>query len=148
MTKLRAVAANGSAYPEQEETLFTRTTQAAEPSPDYIRLSRDFLQWEWAADAAVTRLYLHLLLACKQSSRHWAGKPLPDWTIVTSVESLRWETGLRTNPLNRALKLLHSHKWIKRQVKHNRSFITLLQPESFLVEARTSQEISYPSQAL
>lgn len=148
MAKLATVAANGGICAEHEETLFTRTRKAAEPSPDHICLSRDFLQWEWAADAAVTRLYLHLLLACKQSSRHWAGKPLPDWTIVTSVESLRWETGLRTNPLNRALKLLHSHKWIKRQVKHNRSFITLLRPESFLVEARTPQETSYPSQAL
>ena len=145
MTKLGAVAANGSAYPEQEETLFTRTTQAAQPSPDHICLSRDFLQWEWATDAAVCRLYLHLLLACHKQSKHWAGKPLPDWTIVTSVMSLRWETGLNTNPLNRALKVLHKYGWIKKQVKHNRSFITLLQPESFLVEARTAREIPYPS---
>ncbi|KZL13601.1 hypothetical protein [Pseudovibrio sp. Ad37] len=148
MTELRAVAANSSVYPEQEETLFTRTRKAAEPSPDYICLSRDFLQWEWATDAAVCRLYLHLLLACQKSSRHWAGKPLPDWTIATSVESLRWETGLRVNPLNRALKVLHKHSWIKRQVKHNRSFITLLRPESFLVEARTIRETPCPSQAL
>ena len=72
----------------------------------YIKLHRQFLEWEWYADAIVSRVFLHCLLRANHEARKWQGQKIERGSFITSYQKLSTETGLSIQNIRTALKKL------------------------------------------
>lgn len=92
----------------------------------YIRLHRQFLEWEWYSDINVSRLFLHLLLKVNYETKRWQGVEIYPGQIVTSSFHLSAETGLTRQQVRTALDKLKKTGEINQRTTSQYTIITIL----------------------
>lgn len=72
----------------------------------FIVLHRSLLDWEWYQDANTARLFLHCLLKANYTDKKWKGQTIERGSFVTSLASLKKETGLSIQNIRTSLSKL------------------------------------------
>jgi len=77
-------------------------------STGWIKLHRQFLDWEWYSDINVTRLFLHLMLKANHKDKKYRGEIIKRGQLLTGRELLSSETGLSEQQIRTCLTKLKS----------------------------------------
>ena len=72
----------------------------------YIKLFRQFMQWEWYTNANVKILFLHCLLKANHTDKKYQGILIQRGEFMTSTRTLSIETGLSERQVRTALDKL------------------------------------------
>ena len=73
---------------------------------NYIKLSREILDWKWYTDINTTRLFIHMLLKANWKDGNFKGTTIPRGSFVTSIRKLSDETGLSDREIRTAISHL------------------------------------------
>lgn len=74
--------------------------------PNYIKIDRKILDWEWYSDINTSRLFFHMLLKANWKDGRFQGTDIPRGSFVSSLSRLAEETGLTERRVRTALEHL------------------------------------------
>lgn len=77
-------------------------------SQGWVRLHRQFLEWEWYEDNNTKVLFLHILLKANHKDRRYKGKLVKRGELLTGRDILSKEVGLSVQQIRTALNKLKS----------------------------------------
>ena len=75
-------------------------------SQGYIRLFRQFLDWEWYDDANTMRLFVHCLLLANSENKQWRGINIKRGQFITSQSKLAHSLKLSIKQIRGSLNKL------------------------------------------
>lgn len=73
---------------------------------NYIKLSRELLDWEWYTDINTTRVFIHMLLKANWKDGSFKGTTVPRGSFISSIGKLASETGLTEREIRTAISHL------------------------------------------
>jgi len=91
----------------------------------WIKLHRQFLDWEWYSEPNCLRVFLHCLLKANHRDKAYRGTLIKRGTFVTSFEVLQYELSLTTQQLRTVLRKLESTGEINKQSTSKGTLITV-----------------------
>ena len=97
----------------------------------WIKLYRDFLNWEWYDDGNMVRLFIHLLLRVNYEDKKWRGMVIKRGQIVTSLANLSAETGLSIKNVRTCLSKLQTTEEIVKQTASKFTIITICKYDKY-----------------
>lgn len=92
----------------------------------FLKLHRKLLDWEWYTDNNTKNLFIHLLLKANIEDKKWRGIEIKKGQFLTSLETLKNETGLSIQQTRTALKKLESTNDITNESTNAYRLITLV----------------------
>ncbi len=91
----------------------------------YIKLYRQFLNWEWYKDPNTSRLFIHCLLRANHENKKWCGTIIKRGQFATSIAHLADETGLSIRMVRTSLEKLKKTKELTSYRQGSFSIITV-----------------------
>lgn len=92
---------------------------------DYIKLSRNILEWEWYSDVNTCRLFIHMILRANWKEGNFRGNVIPRGSFVSSIGKLADETLLTQDEVRTAVKHLIRTKEITKQSTNKYTVFTV-----------------------
>ena len=74
----------------------------------WIKLHRQFVEWEWYSDHNVCRLFLHCLMKANHKEAKWQGSTIKEGEFISSRDKLSSETGLSIQQVRTSVNKLKS----------------------------------------
>lgn len=105
----------------------------------YIKLFRKMLEWEWYQDAAVSRVFLHLLLTANYEDKQWKGQSVKRGQRVVSSQMIADELLLSKKTAYSALKKLESTGEIRCETHSKYTIITITRFDDYQAETDEKQ---------
>lgn len=93
----------------------------------WIKLHRSLLDWEWYDDINTFRLFIHCLLRANHSDAMWHGLTIKRGSFLTSLESLRKETGLTVSQVRTSISKLEMTSSVTSKSQARHRVITVLE---------------------
>ena len=81
----------------------------------WIKLHRQFTEWEWYTDDKCFRLFIHILLKCNHKEAQWRGETIKRGEMITSLGKLAEQVGMTLQTLRTTLNKLESTGEINKQ---------------------------------
>lgn len=78
----------------------------------FVKLKRNFLEWEWYQDSNTSRVMIHLLLKSNYTIKQWQGNTINPGEFITSTGNLSKELRLTVNEIRTCLKKLKKTNYI------------------------------------
>jgi len=75
-------------------------------SSGWVKLHRQFLEWEWYSDHNVCRLFIHCLIRANHADKKWRGILIKSGSFVSSQANLSVQTGLTLRQIRTCLSKL------------------------------------------
>ncbi len=72
----------------------------------FIKIHRQFLEWEWYEDNNTKVFFLHCLLKANWKRKSWRGENIERGSFITSISQLSNETGLSTRSVRTCIEHL------------------------------------------
>ena len=72
----------------------------------WVKVYREFTEWEWYSNVNVSRVFFHLLLTANHKETRWQGQVILPGQKITSYENLAAETNLSVKQVRVALDKL------------------------------------------
>lgn len=72
----------------------------------WVKVYREFTEWEWYSNVNVSRVFFHLLLTANHKETKWQGQVIQPGQKITSYENLAAETNLSVKQVRVALDKL------------------------------------------
>jgi predicted transcriptional regulator len=72
----------------------------------WLKVHRKFKEWEWYTDSKAVHLFIHLLLSANHEPKKWRGVMIESGQFITSIESLKAQTGISQQSIRTILKKL------------------------------------------
>lgn len=94
-------------------------------SKGYIRLFRQFIEWEWYDDANTMRLFVHCLLLANYTDKKWRGKLIKRGQFITSQPKLAQGLKLSIKQIRGSLTKLKTTGEVAVQTTPEYSIITV-----------------------
>lgn len=91
----------------------------------YIKLHRQFINWEWYDDANTMRLFIHCLLLANHKDKNWRGKTVKRGSFITSQPKLAHSLKLTIMQIRSCINKLKSTGEITVQTTPEYSVITV-----------------------
>jgi hypothetical protein len=91
----------------------------------FIKLSRNFINWEWFTDTKTTQVFLFLLLAANPKPEMWHGNVIQKGQLVVTIRLIEHFTWLSTKEVRTALSHLKNTGYIKTDKLLGRNVITV-----------------------
>lgn len=92
----------------------------------WIKIHRQFLDWEWYDDNNTKILFLHLLLKANHKAKKYRGMELKAGSILTGRDLLSFQTGLSVMQIRTALTKLKSTNEITTKTSSQGSIIQIV----------------------
>lgn len=102
----------------------------------FIKLHRQFLEWEWYDNKNVKIVFLHCLFRANFKDQKWHGKIIKAGQFVTSLQHLAAESGLSIKQTRTALEKLKSTGEIDTQTTSQYSIITVNNWDKWQIEGK------------
>lgn len=114
-------------------------------SKGYIRLFRQFIDWEWYDDANTMRLFVHCLLLANYTDKKWRGKTIKRGQFITSQPKLAQGLKLSIKQIRGSLTKLKTTGEVAVQTTPEYSIITiknydLFQNEGSLLDSQKEKK--------
>lgn len=100
----------------------------------WIKLHRQFLEWEWYDDPNTLRLFLHCLLKANHKDKKYRGDLIKRSTFVTSLEVLAFELNLSTQQIRTSLSKLEKTGEINRHSNRQGTIVTVCNYNTYQTE--------------
>lgn len=97
----------------------------------WIKLHRQFLEWEWYTDLNSKTVFLHCLLKANHTEKNWRGMIIERGSFITSLKNLALETGLSAQNVRTALLKLKSTGEINKRTTSLNTYITVVNYEDY-----------------
>ncbi len=91
----------------------------------WIKLYRQFLEWEWYSDINTSRVFIHLLLKANHKEKRSKGDIIKKGQIAISLKELAEQTGLTVQEVRTSLRHLISTNEITKQSTRKGTVITI-----------------------
>ena len=92
----------------------------------WVKVYRDFVNWEWYSDVNVSRVFFHLLLTANHRDTKWQGQVIKAGQRVTSLQHMADETGLSVQSVRTAIAKLKQTGEITTQSTNRYTVISLV----------------------
>ena len=92
----------------------------------WIKLHREFINWEWYSDINVRVLFIHLLITVNYEDKKWKGRLVKKGSRITGRKQLSSETGLTERNIRTAIKKLQSTNDLTIQLSNSGSMFTVV----------------------
>lgn len=102
----------------------------------WIKLHRQFLDWEWYDDPNTLRLFLHCLLKANHKDKKYRGDLIKRTTFVTSLEVLAYELNLTSQQIRTSLGKLEKTGEINRKSNRKGTVITVCNYNTYQSDAQ------------
>lgn len=89
-------------------------------------MSRHIFDWEWYEDVNVFKLFVHLILECNYTDKHWQGININRGQLISGRKKLSIKTGLSEQEIRTAEKKLLSTNDIAKERINNYSLYTIV----------------------
>lgn len=86
----------------------SQTENIENQSNGFIKLFRNFKNWEWYSDANTMRVFLHCILSANYTTKKWKGQIIPAGSFITGRLKLAQELKLTEQQIRTALNHLKS----------------------------------------
>jgi DNA-binding transcriptional regulator YhcF (GntR family) len=97
----------------------------------YIKLFRQFVEWEWYTDVNTKTVFLHCLMMANFKEKKWRGETIKRGQFITSLSHLSAECGVSIRGVRTALEKLEKTKEIIRQSTKIYTVITICKYDSY-----------------
>jgi hypothetical protein len=97
----------------------------------WIKIYRKIVDWEWYTDSHMVHLYIHLTMKANTKDRRWRGIEVRRGQLITSLESLKSETGISIRSLRTCLGRLQETGEILQEATNKYRIITICKYESY-----------------
>jgi len=97
----------------------------------WIKLHRQFLDWEWYDEPNCTRVFLHCLLKANHKEKKYRGTLVKRGTFITSLDILAYELQLSKQSLRTVLRKLQSTGEINRLSNTHGTIITVCNYDTY-----------------
>lgn len=91
----------------------------------FIKLSRDFINWEWFSDANTLSLFMYLVLSANCTPQKWHGIVIQRGQLLTNLKELQEGTGISLQSVRTCLKRLDKTGYITVEPTNKYSIITV-----------------------
>jgi len=91
----------------------------------YIKLNRDFCEWEWFDDPATLKIFIYLLANAQVGPKKWRGISAESGQIITSTLKLSNKCHLSIQSVRTSLKRLRSSGEITSKATNKYTIITI-----------------------
>ena len=81
----------------------------------WVKLHRQFLEWEWYSDTNCVRVFLHCLLKANHKDKKWQGETIERGEFLTGLSIFAHEVSLSVQEVRTAFKKLESTGEINKQ---------------------------------
>ena len=106
----------------------------------WVKLHRQFTEWEWYTDDKCFRLFIHLLLKCNHKTVKWRGETIERGQTISSIGKLAIEVGMTPQTLRTTLKKLESTGEIVKKSTSKLTKITVCNYSSYQEDQQTNQQ--------
>lgn len=106
----------------------------------WIKLHRQFLEWEWFDSSDMVKVFLYLLLSANFEDRKWHGAVVRRGQLLTSWENLSEATGISVQSLRTCMKKLESTGEISRKSTNRNTIITVCNYDRYQVAEEGDQQ--------
>lgn len=105
----------------------------------WIKLHRQFLDWEWHDSPETVSLFVHLLIVANHEGRKWHGTTIARGQVLTSRDRLSKLTGLSVQQVRTCLGRLVQTGEINQQTTNKYTVITISNYDKYQVEDKANQ---------
>lgn len=98
-----------------------------------IRLSREFLDWEWLNRPEIVSLYVYLLLRASSKQAVVYGVSIERGQVLSLRNAMQRDLGISAPKLTTALRMLQESNLISIQKVRQYSLVTLLKYDEYAV---------------
>lgn len=98
---------------------------------NWIKLSRDILDWEWYSDSNTFRVFVDLLLNAQYKDTRYRGNLIKRGQLITSVDAIKQRTGLSVQNIRTAINNLQSTGEINKQTNKHFTLITICKYDTY-----------------
>lgn len=91
----------------------------------WVKIYREFQEWEWYTKPEMVHLYIHLLLSANHTTVKWQGVIVKRGQLVTSISQLSKNTGLSVQSVRTCLARLKSTSEITIEATKAYTLITI-----------------------
>jgi len=106
----------------------------------WIKLHRQFTEWEWYTDDKCFRLFIHILLKCNHKEAQWRGETIKRGEMITSLGKLAEQVGMTVQTLRTTLNKLESTGEINKQSTSKLTRITVCKYSNYQEEQQTTNK--------
>lgn len=111
----------------------------------WIKIHYKFLQWEWANDANMVSLFIHLLLKANYKDKNWKGQMVKRGQLITGRKALEIETGISQQSIRTCLERLKSTNELTIKSTNKYSLITICNYEQYQTRSTNKSPTDQPS---
>jgi GTP-sensing pleiotropic transcriptional regulator CodY len=104
----------------------------------WIKLHRQFTEWEWYTDDKCFRLFIHILLKCNHKDAQWRGETINRGEMITSLGKLAEQVGMTMQTLRTTLSKLESTGEINKQSTSKLTRITVCKYNNYQEDQQTT----------
>ena len=97
----------------------------------WIKLHRQFLDWEWYDDHNTSRLFLHMLLKANHEDKKWRGQIIHAGSFIGSLGGLSEQTGISLQSVRTSLDRLKSTHQVTCKTTSRHTLFTLVKWRMF-----------------
>jgi len=97
----------------------------------WIKLHRQFLEWEWYDEPNCLRVFIHCLLKANHKDKRYRGDVIKRGTFVTSLEILSFELNLTVQQIRTVFDKLESTGEINRQSNRRGTILSICNYNSY-----------------
>ena len=108
----------------------------------WIKIYRKIVDWEWYTYSHMVHLYIHLIMKANTKDRRWRGIEVRRGQLITSLESLKSETGISIRSLRTCLGRLQETGEILQEATNKYRIITICKYESYQQEITPERQAS------
>ncbi len=91
----------------------------------WIKLYRQFLEWEWFTRAEMVQLFLYFLIKANHEPARWRGIDIKQGQFITSLDRISRETGLSVQTIRTSINRLKSTNEITVESTNRNTMITI-----------------------
>jgi hypothetical protein len=106
----------------------------------WVKLHRQFLDWEWYDEPNCVRVFLHCLLKANHKDKKYRGNVIKRGTFVTSLEIISLELNLTIQQIRTVFSKLESTGEINRQTNRRGTIISICNYNNYQDEEKNNNK--------
>lgn len=106
----------------------------------WVKLHRQFRNWEWYNKSEMVHLFIHCLIKANYENKMWQGEFIEIGSFVTSLQKLSIDTGISVQSIRTCLKKLEKTNEIIVKSTNKLTKISVCKYESYQLESELSNK--------
>ena len=106
----------------------------------WVKIMRQFMDWEWYGDEYMVKFFIHLLLLANHKDGNWKGIPVKKGQLITGLNSLSKSANMTVQKIRTCLNRLKTTGEITIKTTNKYSIITLCNYGTYQIKKTDSNK--------